>query len=493
MRGSGWCSGQVLFAGGLGGGGRRPAPPPRGGADRRGHLPRPGARRRRPGAVRQGRDDAGERPAAATLASGRSSTTRPPGVRVGTETGPGPHLRRGHRPSRAGGVADRCPRGASPSPATGSSRSAASKPPPVHSEPWLVRPVRRRRRGRAARPTARAAVTGEAWERVLADHRGITGGLHTDAGWARAAADYAAAHDRPGPAGHPHRRHHPGGRSRAQAAAQLARVAAGATEGRVTAFAVGHRVRGGRHRGGRQPSSSPTCSATPRPPPWPVRSWSVGAGWLGLRSHPRPVGSVTYGGPGRPRVARRRPPRDRRRHRLRTATGGPMTDRPDPRRRRPRAHLGPGPHRLVPVPAHPPEQGTGDPARMYRRFDVDHLPGRVRPGGTSRSSSTWPPPPGRHSIDETLELDRAAAEGGPDAIIGGLPPTESVAEAIALLDRQMAAPASAGSAPWAASTCRSPRPAVLRALEERDLVFELMTPSRPARRRGSGPGRLRAT
>ena len=26
----------------------------------------------------------------------------------------------------------------------------------------------------------------------------------------------------------------------------------------------------------------------------------VGAGWLGLRSHPRPVGSVTYGGPAVP-------------------------------------------------------------------------------------------------------------------------------------------------------------------------------------------------
>jgi hypothetical protein len=27
---------------------------------------------------------------------------------------------------------------------------------------------------------------------------------------------------------------------------------------------------------------------------------AVGAGWLGLRSHPRPIGSVTYGGPAVP-------------------------------------------------------------------------------------------------------------------------------------------------------------------------------------------------
>jgi hypothetical protein len=27
---------------------------------------------------------------------------------------------------------------------------------------------------------------------------------------------------------------------------------------------------------------------------------AVGAGWLGLRSHPRPIGSITYGGPAVP-------------------------------------------------------------------------------------------------------------------------------------------------------------------------------------------------
>jgi hypothetical protein len=26
----------------------------------------------------------------------------------------------------------------------------------------------------------------------------------------------------------------------------------------------------------------------------------IGAGWLGLRSHPRPIGSITYGGPAVP-------------------------------------------------------------------------------------------------------------------------------------------------------------------------------------------------
>ncbi|HEY2430293.1 MAG TPA: hypothetical protein VGI06_15240, partial [Acidimicrobiales bacterium] len=83
------------------------------------------------------------------------------------------------------------------------------------------------------------------------------------------------------------------------ASAQLARAAAGATEGRVTAFAasieapekeaavpaaalVGHLLA---HDDARGLAGAELV---------------VGAGWLGLRSHPRPVGSVVYGGPDVP-------------------------------------------------------------------------------------------------------------------------------------------------------------------------------------------------
>jgi L-fuconolactonase len=49
-------------------------------------------------------------------------------------------------------------------------------------------------------------------------------------------------------------------------------------------------------------------------------------------------------------------------------------------------------------------------------------------------------PPG-NSVDETLELDRrAGTDGHPDAVVGGLPLTDSVAEAVAVLDRLLAAP-----------------------------------------------------
>lgn len=83
---------------------------------------------------------------------------------------------------------------------------------------------------------------------------------------------------------------------------------------------------------------------------------------------------------------------------------------------------------------------------------------------------------GRNSVDETIELDReAAARGGPDAIIGGLPPTDTVAEAIELIDRQMTAQRFRGVRPMGGFDLPVPQPEVLRALQERGLVFELMT------------------
>ena len=56
------------------------------------------------------------------------------------------------------------------------------------------------------------------------------------------------------------------------------------------------------------------------------------------------------------------------------------------------------------------------------------------------------------------------ASGGPDAIIGGLPPTDTVAEAVELLDRQMTAPRFRGVRPMGAHQGPLPDAGVLRAL-----------------------------
>ena len=82
---------------------------------------------------------------------------------------------------------------------------------------------------------------------------------------------------------------------------------------------------------------------------------------------------------------------------------------------------------------------------------------------------------GRHSVDETLELDRRAAETGqPAAIIGGLPAADSTAEQIALIDEQRAASRFRGVRPMDPTGPPVPDDDVLVALAERDLLFELM-------------------
>lgn len=142
----------------------------------------------------------------------------------------------------------------------------------------------------------RSGPSEDGWTGVLADHRDIVGELHADAGWARATADHAAD------TGGPVRlvtltdATTSGGRSRAQAAAQHARVAASATEGRVTAFAVGLEAV--------EQVAAPTAGALvayllTRHDAGALAGaeLAVGDAWLGLRSHPRPTGSVTYGGP----------------------------------------------------------------------------------------------------------------------------------------------------------------------------------------------------
>lgn len=116
----------------------------------------------------------------------------------------------------------------------------------------------------------------------------------------------------------------------------------------------------------------------------------------------------------------------------------------------------------------------GDVTGMARRFDA----------ATHRAESAgWnveklvnvAAATGRHSIDETIELDRgAAADGQPAAIIGGIPPTESPSEAIELLDRQMAAARFRGVRSMGALDGPLPPADVLRALHERGLLFELM-------------------
>jgi predicted TIM-barrel fold metal-dependent hydrolase len=111
---------------------------------------------------------------------------------------------------------------------------------------------------------------------------------------------------------------------------------------------------------------------------------------------------------------------------------------------------------------------------MFRRFDVDTYQAETARWNVEKFVNVAAAT-GRHSIEETIELDdKAAASGRPDAIIGGLPPTDTVAEAIELIDRQMTASRFRGVRPMGANLGPVPDAGVLHALEDRNLLFELM-------------------
>lgn len=127
-----------------------------------------------------------------------------------------------------------------------------------------------------------------------------------------------------------------------------------------------------------------------------------------------------------------------------------------------------------PYLSHPPSEGAGDTSRMYRPFGVDTYRAEAARWNVEKFVNVAAAT-GRHSIEETLELDvNAAAGDGPDAIIGGLPPTDTVAKAVELLDRQMTASRFRGVRPMGIHRGPVPDAGVLHALEERDLLFELM-------------------
>ena len=128
-----------------------------------------------------------------------------------------------------------------------------------------------------------------------------------------------------------------------------------------------------------------------------------------------------------------------------------------------------------PYLSRPPAQATGDASRMYRRFDVGTYEAEAARWNVERFVNVAAAT-GRHSVDETIELDdNAGSRGGPHAIVGGLPPTDTVAEATELLDRQMTASRFRGVRPMGIYEGPLPAAGVLRALEERNLLFELMT------------------
>lgn len=143
------------------------------------------------------------------------------------------------------------------------------------------------------------ASDGHEWKRVLASHRGIVDRIYSDAGWARATAHYAVEKERPLRLVTLTDGRTSGGRSRAQASAQLARAAATSTKGRVNAFAVSLEA-SDEDAGAAAAELVAHLLADPDAAALAGAELVVDSDWLGLRSHPRPIASVVYGGPSVP-------------------------------------------------------------------------------------------------------------------------------------------------------------------------------------------------
>jgi len=150
-----------------------------------------------------------------------------------------------------------------------------------------------------ARTGSRSTGGGESWQQVLEEHAGITDAIRSDVAWVRAVSDHAREVGRPLRIATVTDATTSGGRSRAQAAAQLSRAAHLVADVDADAFAiaveteadtryssvselVGYLV--GVDDAGKM--SGAELVATDE--------------WIGLRSHPHPEASISFGGPELP-------------------------------------------------------------------------------------------------------------------------------------------------------------------------------------------------
>ena len=145
----------------------------------------------------------------------------------------------------------------------------------------------------AGRPASTSAASD--WERVLDEHDAIVDRIQADARWSRAIGDVATTNGRPIRLVTITDATTTGGRSLAQAMVQLSRSGRQATDDLVLPFAVSAEA----DEVPAELAAHLVCS--PEAVGLTGAELVSGAGWFGLRSHPRPVGSISFGGPEVPR------------------------------------------------------------------------------------------------------------------------------------------------------------------------------------------------
>jgi NAD(P)-dependent dehydrogenase (short-subunit alcohol dehydrogenase family) len=141
-----------------------------------------------------------------------------------------------------------------------------------------------------------ATAADSTWQQILASHADIAADIRTDAGWVRAVADYSTAAARPVRVVTVTAAAAAGGWSRGQASAQLSRAGRLVTTTQVEAFAVSLESDDSRAR---QPAADLVAYLATGPDAGRLVGAELVAadGWLGLRSHPCPAGSISFAGP----------------------------------------------------------------------------------------------------------------------------------------------------------------------------------------------------
>ncbi len=150
-----------------------------------------------------------------------------------------------------------------------------------------------------ARAGSGSAGTGAPWQQVLAEHAGITGAIRSDVSWVRAVSDHARESGRGMRIATVVDATTTGGRSRAQAAAQLSRAAHLVADVHADAFAIGVET-----------GADSRYSTVGELVGYLVGADDAGdlsgaelvatADWIGLRGHPHPETSISFGGPELP-------------------------------------------------------------------------------------------------------------------------------------------------------------------------------------------------
>jgi predicted TIM-barrel fold metal-dependent hydrolase len=120
------------------------------------------------------------------------------------------------------------------------------------------------------------------------------------------------------------------------------------------------------------------------------------------------------------------------------------------------------------------ELDMGDISGMCRRFDQATYFSEAARWNVQKFVHVAAAAPAK-LVDETRELDaQAEATGHPDVLIGGLDPNEGITELERQLDEQITTKRFRGIRIMGEGDRAIPTPAILQALQDRGLIFELM-------------------